>query len=769
MATFVVQTAALRDAPMPYAEVFLKAATEKPSLFNRLKNVLTDDPNVLTDDPAQLTESDVAKIGRALCNFVSASRSPKMAAAEFFEAFPVLAKITQDCVWFRPMIDVMSARIMKVSLKTRARLVGRFALCLFDFVSDIYIMTVYIQAGRVPSALGILACQFVNCAVQCLTVTVANAHLGMGAVFREILIVLSFMKPVVDSWRLASGYEKPGAPFDTQVELFACKVRYVYLTVAAAAEFPHALWVSSAPRTYMSEMAALPRTHGTHSRAGVPLRTVGLFAVQIIDMSSKALPSAVIQLHYLVSYGGWTNWISLLSILSQWLVVAYECNRLTVAFDHHVEGKKVHPAFYGFIPRGPFKTKMSRAFLFFFSLTMTVERTLAIAMLSGIGSEWAAGWFIAELGLYLLYKVARRDFYAWAPNMGVPGSLVYRTMPFVMCSFTGLPHLRHPNEVGGACWIFLVLVSHPMCLGSGCFFLEYASNTAIPRTVLFSVLSTLASVGALSLCGFLLTVQGKYRRTFYSLETSTDYGRRHFMEHDGSDFHRFDVFHRNERHWASFRDEVKAWVMGNIAKWEEEKPEWLTPEWLAKVPPDWLTPTLLAKVPSEALPSDALGVGQAQTPRTPRQSLIRTRVASLIPASLDPTALGTYALDPTAPGTDAQRGRAVSVCASSVTSADVPLPSRAPPKMAELRGWKSLSQLPISEPAASLVGYARTQHESQHALAPVVTSSSLNRDLASMTTRKIDATGEARKAGLLVGEQLKSSKSEHRIGSLTPG
>jgi hypothetical protein len=28
MATFVVQTAALRDAPMPYAEVFLKAATE---------------------------------------------------------------------------------------------------------------------------------------------------------------------------------------------------------------------------------------------------------------------------------------------------------------------------------------------------------------------------------------------------------------------------------------------------------------------------------------------------------------------------------------------------------------------------------------------------------------------------------------------------------------------------------------------------------------------------------------------------------------------
>ena len=57
----------------------------------------------------------------------------------------------------------------------------------------------------------------------------------------------------------------------------------------------------------------------------------------------------------------------------------------------------------------------------------------------------------------------------------------------------------------------------------------------------------------------------------------------YFLEGE-SDKMKFETLKRSRHHWVSIEGEVKKWVELNWAKWEEEKPEWFTDVWKAKVP-----------------------------------------------------------------------------------------------------------------------------------------------------------------------------------------
>ena len=58
--------------------------------------------------------------------------------------------------------------------------------------------------------------------------------------------------------------------------------------------------------------------------------------------------------------------------------------------------------------------------------------------------------------------------------------------------------------------------------------------------------------------------------------------RRNFLE--GDDFARCQVFGCHKFQWTPIRDTVAAWVSAGWATWEEEKPEWFTYQWKARVP-----------------------------------------------------------------------------------------------------------------------------------------------------------------------------------------
>ena len=52
-------------------------------------------------------------------------------------------------------------------------------------------------------------------------------------------------------------------------------------------------------------------------------------------------------------------------------------------------------------------------------------------------------------------KAVRGDFHYWLPVdglLGVFASIMLRVMSKWLCDFTGMLHLRHPQEIGGLYW-----------------------------------------------------------------------------------------------------------------------------------------------------------------------------------------------------------------------------------------------------------------------------------------------------------------------------
>ena len=89
---------------------------------------------------------------------------------------------------------------------------------------------------------------------------------------------------------------------------------------------------------------------------------------------------------------------------------------------------------------------------------------------------------------------------------------------------------------------------------------------------------------------FLLLMKKEYSRTFFSTASGKQLTMDYFLQGEGDqgegDEAKAAIVTSNKKQWRSIRGEVKERVLGNYWRWEEEKPEWMTESWIAKVPPD---------------------------------------------------------------------------------------------------------------------------------------------------------------------------------------
>jgi hypothetical protein len=119
-----------------------------------------------------------------------------------------------------------------------------------------------------------------------------------------------------------------------------------------------------------------------------------------------------------------------------------------------------------------------------------------------------------------------------------------------------------------------------------------ASSTAgkIDLITLVASVGTLFAVWAFATLGVWLTMKPKYRRTFWSTQTGYAYTQSKFVENDGDDSKRIEIFSMNERHWRAIRDRVRQWVLAMYATWQALKPVWFTDAVKAQIP-DAFIPT----------------------------------------------------------------------------------------------------------------------------------------------------------------------------------
>ena len=132
-------------------------------------------------------------------------------------------------------------------------------------------------------------------------------------------------------------------------------------------------------------------------------------------------------------------------------------------FDTDPANREKAPNFYGYIPAKASKRSLVFVSMVLLTAGMLLIRCMTIVVLGLVGGSWVTLYIGGDLGLYLVVKMLRGDFWYWVPLGGkaeILSSIVTRVLMKIIVDFTSIVQFRHPNEVGGLYWAFgLVLTT----------------------------------------------------------------------------------------------------------------------------------------------------------------------------------------------------------------------------------------------------------------------------------------------------------------------
>ena len=107
-----------------------------------------------------------------------------------------------------------------------------------------------------------------------------------------------------------------------------------------------------------------------------------------------------------------------------------------------------------------------QASLFLFVLAHAMGKLTTIPLLLKTSLAVVPAYLCGAMALYLLYKLARRDFQYWVPTAGAGLSLVSRVLVKLYGDFSGNPQIRHPNEVGGMVYLLTLCETQGVLVAS---------------------------------------------------------------------------------------------------------------------------------------------------------------------------------------------------------------------------------------------------------------------------------------------------------------
>jgi hypothetical protein len=106
--------------------------------------------------------------------------------------------------------------------------------------------------------------------------------------------------------------------------------------------------------------------------------------------------------------------------------------------------------------------------------------------------------------------------------------------------------------------------------------------------LLFATVGALAAVWLIAVVGLSFTIKPDYLHTFVSLRTGYADSRSYFLDNQGNDAKRINIFLCNERHWQPIRDRVRQWVLSVYTAWQALMPAFFTADLQARIPDDFM-------------------------------------------------------------------------------------------------------------------------------------------------------------------------------------
>ncbi|GMI30077.1 hypothetical protein TeGR_g6475 [Tetraparma gracilis] len=477
-----------------------------------------------------LTANEAGRIARSFPAMLMANATGDAAVDELIVTYPALRELDREYAWFRSMLVAIATELMSaVAYGVKARAYLGAGVSAADAISDAYMINEFYVMGKMGTANGLLAMVGANLGFQVLIVFAQTQGLKkdkLRTALFEMLSVITFTKPGLDAYRVASGAEQPtGAAMNPLMEMIYTKGGELVLE-------------------------AIP---------GLVLQLVALLSVK--ERATSAYISIAIS------------------------TASTALTATTLFWDNDTDPglRKRNPDAAGIVPDLDRGTAF--AVVFVMCACQVIAKATATALLIVTNGSWLLGYILADHALHFAYRVSRRDMVLYIP---IPPRVSYvvapigRVMLKVVADFTGTPLLRIPLIGGGSYWLFNLLMSQASVFVCVHLYLEYAPEGGVEKVrsrTLWTGASCLSAAWFVTFLYFVFRVAvPRLRHTLWSW-TSGRQAVHQFFQKRESDEDKFGIFTCNLLLWESdIGEEVKAWLAEGWGRWKEEKQTWFKVE-----------------------------------------------------------------------------------------------------------------------------------------------------------------------------------------------
>jgi len=226
-----------------------------------------------------------------------------------------------------------------------------------DTVTDVYMIYLYKVNGLHSNANTMIAMIATNQCIQLFMLLVLYKKKGWKTKLKEVLITILFLRPFVDAWRVNQKRNDAETTVDSRVESGYNKM---------------------------------------------------------CELATESIPGCVLQCYVLLlnpSLGSGSG--AKISIIISAFMTGLTSAMLAYDVDTNKKQRQKNKKFYGYIKDG----RHQRGRTFF--LMTNLSRSLGYAILAVVDLNLALRFFVGEVGVFLLYKLLRRDFYFWLRLEGI--------------------------------------------------------------------------------------------------------------------------------------------------------------------------------------------------------------------------------------------------------------------------------------------------------------------------------------------------------------
>ena len=244
---------------------------------------------------------------------------------------------------------------------------------MMDMISDAVVIKSYQAIGYISGAYSLIVMIGSSLAIQLLTAYAQNHKKSKWIILRELAFVVTFVKPGVDAYRVATCYETKGTTASPLIELVV---------------------------------------------------------VKMVELAFESVPGSLLQAYVFINSPEKTTFF-LVSILISTLTTGFASAMISFDMDVSVANRKEVPLFYGYIKDGNTERGITFILLILLASLHNLSRTIGTALLLSVSKELTFGIILAELVCFHLYKIVRRDYVVWI--VGLEGWVKY-SVAFVIHS-----------------------------------------------------------------------------------------------------------------------------------------------------------------------------------------------------------------------------------------------------------------------------------------------------------------------------------------------